>query len=347
MVVKDPRLRLSAVIMTLQVLGQTVLGFKLSIAQVAASILTCVLLEAGITLLRGGGLRWPASAMLTGNGVALILRTSGTRHGDWWSLNGIEFFLLAATVAILSKYLVRPGGRHVYNPSNLALVLCFLVAGPAHVYPQYLWWGPMGAPVAAAWMVIVAGAAWVLWPLGMRRMVLAFTLPFVLLVAALASTGACFDATWRVDSVCGSNYWIGIATSPEVAIFVLFMMSDPRTSPRGARGRVYYGLATAIVAAALVSTQVTEYGIKVAILAALTIVCTAVGFAGWAGARRRAPLQQGAALEPKPVLFPGSALASIVIALYVGIAVLAMAGNQQLVRFERGGAATTGDAPKQ
>ena len=31
-------------------------------------------------------LMWPASAMLTGNGVAFILRVPGTRHGDWWSL---------------------------------------------------------------------------------------------------------------------------------------------------------------------------------------------------------------------------------------------------------------------
>ena len=43
-----------------------------------------------ITFWRQGMLVWPASALLTGNGVAFILRASGTQHGDWWSLNGIE-----------------------------------------------------------------------------------------------------------------------------------------------------------------------------------------------------------------------------------------------------------------
>ena len=41
---RDLRLRLSLVIMSIQVLGQTVLGFKLSIAQILISLLTCAVL---------------------------------------------------------------------------------------------------------------------------------------------------------------------------------------------------------------------------------------------------------------------------------------------------------------
>src|SRR5438132_3704645 len=81
---RDPRLHLAAVIVSLQVLGQTVLGFELSIAQILACIITCAALEVGLTLWRRRILMWPASAMLTGNGVAFILRVPGTRHGDWW-----------------------------------------------------------------------------------------------------------------------------------------------------------------------------------------------------------------------------------------------------------------------
>ena len=334
---KDPRLRLSVVLITVQVLGQTVLGFRLSIAQVLAAVLTSLVLEAGITLARGGGLRWPASAMLTGNGVALLLRTVGTHHGDWWSLNGVQFFVAAAALGIASKHLVRPFGRHIYNPSNLGLVLIFLLAGPANVYPQYLWWGPLGPPVAAAWLVILAGAAWVLWPLRMWPMVLAFALPFALLVAGFAAAGRCFDAVWRVDSVCGANYWIGIAASPEVAIFALFMMSDPRTAPRGRAARLAYGVLTAAVAGLLLYLQPTEFGVKVSILAALTIACTLVPVIdGLLVARKRPGRTRPLALA-----------VAVLVTLAVSVGVVGMSGNPQLARYERGGAAPRGEGTLQ
>ncbi|HYS27960.1 MAG TPA: hypothetical protein VEQ12_00465, partial [Candidatus Limnocylindria bacterium] len=130
----DPRLRLAVVIIALQVLGQVGLGFKLSIAQILVSIGVCAVVEVAITYRQQHVLVWPASAILTGNSTAFILRANGTHHGDWWSLNGIEFFVLASLVGILSKYVIRWGGRHLYNPSNLGLVLCFLIIGATHVF---------------------------------------------------------------------------------------------------------------------------------------------------------------------------------------------------------------------
>jgi len=134
----DPRLKLTVVIVSLQVLGQTVLGFKVSIAQILLTILACAVVEIVITYFRQGALVWPASALLTGNSVAFILRTPGTRHGDWWSLNGIEYFIGAALLGLLSKYLITIGGRHLYNPSNLGLVAVFLVAGAASLVRRFV-----------------------------------------------------------------------------------------------------------------------------------------------------------------------------------------------------------------
>ena len=72
---------------------------------------------------------WPASALITGNGVAFILRVPGTQHGDWWSLRGWWIFVGTAAVSLLSKHVIQLGGRHIFNPSNIGLVLCFLVLG--------------------------------------------------------------------------------------------------------------------------------------------------------------------------------------------------------------------------
>src|SRR5918992_3725382 len=71
---RDPRLHLAAVIVSLQVLGQVAFGFDLSIAQILISLGTCAILEVAIAFRWQGVIMWPASALLTGNGVAFILR---------------------------------------------------------------------------------------------------------------------------------------------------------------------------------------------------------------------------------------------------------------------------------
>ena len=155
--VRDPRLHLAAVIVTLQVLGQTSFQFNLSIAQILVSLLTCAVLEVGITMRKQHVLMWPASALLTGNGVAFILRVPGTEHGDWWSLNGWWIFAGAAAVSLLSKYVITFRGSHVFNPSNFGLVLCFLLLGPERADPLDFWWGPMSPALAFALVLITVG----------------------------------------------------------------------------------------------------------------------------------------------------------------------------------------------
>ena len=101
--IRDPRLHLAAIIISLQVLGQVAFDFDLSIAQILVAILTSALLEVAIAFRRQRVLMWPASALLTGNGVAFILRVPGTEHGDWWSLHGWWIFAGTSAVALLSK----------------------------------------------------------------------------------------------------------------------------------------------------------------------------------------------------------------------------------------------------
>ncbi len=341
---RDPRLKLSAVIIALQVLGQTVLDFKVSIAQILITIGVCAVVDAAVTLKRQGIVAWPASALLTGNSIAFILRASGTQHGDWWSLNGIEFFILAALGSLLVKYTVRPGGRHRFNPSNVGIVWVLLVIGPVHVFPQYLWWGPLDAPVIAALAVIVLGAIWVLRAVKMMPMALAFLVPFTVLIAILAASGQSFLAIWHEGPISGWDYWLRICTSPELLVFVCFMMSDPATAAKTPTGRIIYGSSTALVAAALVAFQPTEYGIKVAILASLTIVCAAVPLIDHLAQRLRARPGQGPATsEPGPRFRPAlpqllrpATIAMIIIVATASIGTAALANNEDLIYIEQG-----------
>src|SRR3954471_2328259 len=150
-------MRLAATITSLQVIGQFGFHFQLSIAQILVSLLTCAVLEVSIALRKQHILMWPASALLTGNGVAFILRVPGTRHGDWWSVRGGWLFVAVAAVALLSKHVVRAGGRHVFNPANVGRLLAFGVLGSSRANPQDLWWGPLSPALVATLAVIVIG----------------------------------------------------------------------------------------------------------------------------------------------------------------------------------------------
>src|SRR3954454_21595157 len=154
---RDPRLHLAAVITSRQILGQTAFDFRVSIAQILLSLATCAVLEVGIAAWREHVLLWPASALITGNGVSFILRVPGTEHADWWSLNGWWIYVGTAAVSLLSKHVIHWRGGHVFNPSNSGLVLCFLLLGPEHAEPLDFWWGPMSPWLVLAFAVIVAG----------------------------------------------------------------------------------------------------------------------------------------------------------------------------------------------
>src|SRR5437868_13199589 len=238
--VRDPRLHLAAVIVSLQVLGQVAFDFRLSITQIIVALLTCAVLESGIALWRQRVIMWPASALLTGNGVAFILRVPGTRHGDWWSTRGCWIFAATAAVSILSKYVVRLRGRHVFNPSNIGLVLCFLVLGRSRAEPLDFWWGPMSPWLALALAIIVLGGLAILLRLGLLSIAVSFWLAFAGALAVVAAAGHAMTARWHLGPIEGFRFWQVLATSPELLVFLFFMLTDPKTIPERRRPRIAY-----------------------------------------------------------------------------------------------------------
>ena len=272
---RDPRLHLAGVIISLQILGQVVFDFRLSIAQILVSLLTCVVLEVAITFGRQHVIMWPASAMLTGNGVAFILRVPGTEHGDWWSMHGWWIFAGTAAISLLSKYLIRFRGRHVFNPSNFGLVVCFLVLGSALAEPLDFWWGPMSVWLALALTLIVAGGFAILRRLHLMGVAIGFWLVFAAGVAVLAATDHVMTARWHLGPITDSELWRILVFSPEILVFLFFMITDPKTVPDGRAARRAFGASIGLLAVLLIAPQTTEFATKVAVLAALALVCAA------------------------------------------------------------------------
>jgi hypothetical protein len=92
-------------------------------------------------------------------------------------------------------------------------------------------------------------------------------------LALVAASGHCVTARWAFSPVCGFDYWRVIAFSPELLIFLFFMITDPKTVPAGRVGRVLFGLLVAVACTILMAPQGDEFGTKVGLLSGLVLVC--------------------------------------------------------------------------
>jgi Na+-translocating ferredoxin:NAD+ oxidoreductase RnfD subunit len=273
--IRDPRLHVASVIISVHVLGQVGLGFWVSVPQILAAIVTCAILEMAITFRQAKAIVWPASAMLTGSGVALILRVVGTANTDPWATDGWHIFAIVAGLSLLSKYVIRYRGSHVFNPSNIGLVVAFLVLGPTRLEPLDFWWAPLNPPMLLAYAAIVGGGLLITRRLKLLGLAGAFWLTLAAGLGVLAASGHCIVARWSFGPVCGADYLRVILTSPELMVFLFFMITDPKTVPAGRVGRVVFGALVAVTSTLLMAPQVDEWWTKVALLAGLVLVCAA------------------------------------------------------------------------
>ena len=272
--IRDPRLHVAAVIVTIHVLGQVGLGFGVSVPQILVAILTCAVIEVVLTFRQTRSFVWPASAMLTGSGVALILRV-GTPPGDHWAIEGAEVFAGVAAFSLFTKYVIRYRGTHMFNPSNVGLAVAFVVLGSARVEPLDFWWGTLDVWMIAAYTVIIGGGLLITRRLRLLELAATFWVAFAIAIGLLAASGHCMVANWSFTPVCGADFWRVLITSPEVLIFLFFMITDPKTVPRGRVGRIAFGSLVAVTSTMLIAPQAAEFGAKVGLLTGLVLVCAA------------------------------------------------------------------------
>jgi Na+-translocating ferredoxin:NAD+ oxidoreductase RnfD subunit len=270
----DSRLHVAAVVITIHTLGQVGLHFRVTVPQILAAILTTFVLGVVMTFRKDKAFVWPASAMLTGSGIALILRVPGTPDSHW-SFHAWWMFAGVAAFSLLTKEVIRYRGSHLFNPSNLGLVITFLVLGSTRAEPLDFWWAPLNGWMVAAYAVIFIGGSLITMRLRLLATAITFWITFGAGLALIGSSGHCITARWAFTPVCGGSFWRAIIVSPELMIFLFFMITDPKTVPKGKVGRVAFGFLVAIVSLLLMAPQSTEFGTKIALLGGLVLVCAA------------------------------------------------------------------------
>ena len=182
-------------------------------------------------------------------------------------------FAAVAGFSLLTKYVIRYRGSHVFNPSNIGLVLAFVVLGSTRVEPLDFWWAPLNLWMIAAYAVIIGGGLLITRRLHLLALAASFWIALTAGVGILAASGHCMTANWAFAPVCGFDFWRVIVTSPEVLIFLFFMITDPKTVPAGQVGRVVFGVLVGVASTLLLAPQTNEFGTKVGLLSGLVVLC--------------------------------------------------------------------------
>src|SRR4029077_11103073 len=114
-----------------------------------------------------------------------------------------------------------------------------------------------------AYAVILTGGLLITRRLRLMSLTASFWLTLAAGLGVLAASGHCMTANWAFAPVCGVDFWRVIITSPEVFIFVFFMITDPRTVPAGRVGRLVFGAFVAMIGMLLLAPQTTEFWAKI------------------------------------------------------------------------------------
>jgi enediyne biosynthesis protein E5 len=166
--------------------------------------------------------KWPhpASAYISGISVGILVRSPFV-----WP------YALASLLSIVSKYVLRLRGRHLWNPSNFG-VSAVLFLAPATVSLLSVQWGNTVWPMAVIWLL----GSVIVWRVGRLHISAAYVASFV--VFSLVRT-----------AITGNPWLANIApiTGPMYQLFIFFMVTDPKTTVRSRRGQIGVVVAVAFV----------------------------------------------------------------------------------------------------
>ena len=217
----DPRLWQILSLASLLAYGTVFLGFDVTPARAALIVGTVLAAQLAGTVAARLPAYDPWSALISAFSLCLLLRT-----------NAPLVAAFAAAAAIGSKFLLRFHGKHLFNPTNFALVLAIAVTGDAWVSP-----GQWGSAAFFAFLLACAGR-------------------FVVQRAARGDVTLAYLATSFLLVVGRSLQLheppaipLHRLESGALLLFAFFMISDPKTTPDSRVGRIIFGALVATGAA--------------------------------------------------------------------------------------------------
>ena len=200
-----------AFITLLLLIGQLSFGMLDSLTNLIASIGTALIAEIILARLIVGKWKSLASAYISGISVGILIRSATV-----WP------YIITAALSILSKYVLRYKGKHLWNPSNFG-VSWMLFFVPMYVAGLSIQWGSNFLAMSVIWilgLIIVYRAK-------RLHVTVTYVLSFV------------FFAYLR-SIITGDTFLAEVSplTGPMYQLFIFFMMTDPPTSVSTKRGQI-------------------------------------------------------------------------------------------------------------
>jgi enediyne biosynthesis protein E5 len=144
-----------------------------------------------------------ASAYISGISVGILIRSPA-----FWP------YALCSVLSIMSKYVLRVKGRHLWNPSNFGICVLLFLA-PETVAALTIQWGNFIWPMLVIWIL----GSIIIW----RAKRFHISATYVLSFFAFA-----FLRSWITGDPWRSE--ISPITGPMYQLFVFFMVTDPKTT---------------------------------------------------------------------------------------------------------------------
>lgn len=209
-----------AFITLLLFIGQISFHVLDSYIYVVVSIVVAMLTEIILSRVLLGKWKSLSSAYITGISVGILIRSTMI-----WP------YVITAMLSIMSKYILRYKGRHLWNPSNFGISWMLFMA-PLDVAGLSIQWGSNFLGLAVIWilgLVIVYRA---------KRFHVTVTYVVSFLVLAYIRS-----------LIVGDSFLAEVSplTGPMYQLFIFFMMTDPPTSVSTRKGRIIVAILVALV----------------------------------------------------------------------------------------------------
>ena len=169
------------------------------------SVLTASILDLIIIYIKDKKFLIPESAIITGLFISVVLDTSVAPY----------ILVIASSVAILSKYLIRIKGRQIFNPAVLGLVLVGLIFKANY---GWLLYNP-------SILVIILGLLLMYYMKNYYLIGMYFASYII-----LASIYLFFTKNLDITILLGMNFF-----------FMFFILTEPKTSPYSKLSKIIYG----------------------------------------------------------------------------------------------------------
>ena len=207
----DPRLYQIGALTLLLLYGIFALSFDITLVRAALLVGTAIGTQALFARMNGVAFD-PRSAAISGLSLSLLLRSES-----------MILLLAGAVIAIASKFVVRIHGKHVFNPTNIAIVVLMLASKHVWVSP-----GQWGNVAFFGFLIACIGG-------------------LVVNRAARSDVTYAFIVAWSA-LVIGRSLWVGEPLTIPIhrlengalLLFTFFMISDPKTTPDSRAGRILF-----------------------------------------------------------------------------------------------------------